>query len=311
MGSTVDLSSGRRERLEDKWMIAKQANQVELRSECPVCGENAANCSPESPNYYACPSCQVVFRKTLTRRRPEEWDSAYFSDQRILKYYGQRYSAFEKIVGIVDSLVPARGRWLDVGCGPGLLLDAAALHGWQVHGLEPSRSCIEAARKRMECICITEGAIETTPAAFKDFDVVSLCRVVSFLAHPGEALRQVRDALSAGGWIVIRESKAAAARDTRQSEAPALDSHFVAHLQEWSPPAMENALRLAGFRNVRTMPSPAFTETGALERGGDHGLAKSITRLAKHLAWPVSRVTHTLSAGSICLGPNFLAFGQK
>jgi len=38
------------------------------------------------------------------------------------------------------------GRWLDVGCGPGLVTSLAAARGFEALGVDPSAAMVEAAR---------------------------------------------------------------------------------------------------------------------------------------------------------------------
>ena len=54
------------------------------------------------------------------------------------------------------------GRALDVGCGPGFFLDAAARPGFEAWGLDPSAYAVELAR-RTHGERVREGVIESAP----------------------------------------------------------------------------------------------------------------------------------------------------
>jgi hypothetical protein len=82
-------------------------------------------------------------------------------------------------------------------------------------------------------------------------------------------------------------------------------------LQEWSPSALQNALRLSHFSAVRSLPSSMFLETGQSESDRMEGLTVALRRWAKQAAEPTARLIATLTGGYLLLGPNSLTFGQK
>ncbi len=282
------------------------------RTACPVCDAAGERCTPESPNYDVCTSCAVVYRKAFNHIRPDEgWDEIYYSDDRVMQYYLKRYSAFRRIVRMMNDVVGARGKWLDVGCGVGVLLQVAYEQGWEVYGIDPSRLCVEAAVRRLKYAHLVRGAIDEKLREFTGFAVVSVHEVLRILENPGKVLVGLRDALVEGGWLFIREVKADWQRGSRSAEVAGAEGTWNVPLQLWNPGALENALRLAGFRNVYSVPSAAFTETSRDERDSRKGLRTTVERIAKRAAWPVARIVHGLSGGRVYLGPNFITLGQK
>ena len=102
-----------------------------------------------------------------------------------------------------ESLLPAgRRRLLDVGAGPGFFLKTAALCGWQVLGVEPSRQA--AAHARSLGVEMVEGFFnaETAPSLGR-FDVVHLKNVLEHLPNPLEIVCLAREILSPGGLICL------------------------------------------------------------------------------------------------------------
>jgi SAM-dependent methyltransferase len=189
-----------------------------------------------------------VFRATVPAASFEQWDP-YYDEPRVRDYYERRRSGFEKMVGLLDRLLPERGRWLDVGCGPGGLLRAARGHGWEACGIEPSSAAVRAQMFGE----VARTTVEDGLARFDALRVVSFVDMLRYVEHPSTVLAAARDRLVDGGWVMT---------------------------------------------------------TGDERRRGDGPVAR-LTAVAKAGAWPLSPCVHTLTAGSVYLGPNFLALGQR
>lgn len=293
-------------------MTCTKAYAGEMRTACPVCSQPIERSTPELPNHFRCSSCEVIYRAASALTAPEEgWDRSYYSDQAIMSFYEKRRSGFTKIVSLINRLVPERGQWLDIGCGPGALLQVASEQGWQVCGIEPSRICFEAVQARLKNANVVHGTVEKRLSHFTNITVASLVCVLASIERPGATLANLRGVLAKGAWVVVRETNADARREIRAREIPNVRVGTTRLLQEWTPRSLENALRLAGFRNVHSIPSPPFVETTGNESSIDSGVKKELKTLAKQGLWPLSRVVHNLSAGRVYLLPNFISLGQK
>lgn len=226
-----------------------------------------------------------------------------------MDYYTRRRSGFEKIIRSLER-VTRPGRWLDAGCGPGILLEIARRRGWEAYGIDQSPACVRAARARLNGATVICGAIEQQLASLQGpFQVISFTDVLRYLPRPMDALEQCKRLLDAGGWLVLREIQARTLREIRAGEREG-DPTYMQPLQEWSLGALQNALGLAGFRNVHSAPSPPFTEVPAAERGAN-GVNAAVSVVAKRLGWPVVTVSYALTAGRFCLSPNYLTLAQK
>jgi SAM-dependent methyltransferase len=93
-----------------------------------------------------------------------------------------------------------RRRLLDIGCGPGFFLQTAIAHGWDAHGIEPSRQA--AAHARELGATVTEGFFgpETAPA-LGQFDVITLTNMLEHVPDPVAILKTAFDLLEPGGVI--------------------------------------------------------------------------------------------------------------
>jgi SAM-dependent methyltransferase len=94
--------------------------------------------------------------------------------------------------------VPA-GRLLDVGCGHGLLLDEARRRGFDVRGLELSRSAADYARGVLG-LEVDEATLDEADGRY---DVIVLADVVEHLDDPAGALRTCATLLADGGVLCV------------------------------------------------------------------------------------------------------------
>ncbi len=284
----------------------------DVRDRCPVCAEPLPNAVADiSPLYCRCSRCHVVFRRSFRRVPAEDWDSQYFSDDLVLRYYDRRRSAFKKIVSLMDARVPERGKWLDIGCGPGVLLAIVSERGWQAHGIEQSGRCVEMIRSTLGGVQITLGAVPEKLEGFSGYTVVSLVDVLRSLAEPGKVLSLLRNVLAPGGWVLVREVSADAHSERRRRAVELDRPRFSTFSQVFSPRALEIALILCGFGNITSFPSPLFIESGGGERRHMKGLGDRLNRITKSLAEPVFHIVHRLSGGRFYLGRNFLVLAQN
>ena len=91
------------------------------------------------------------------------------------------------------------GRLLEVGCGPGFLLAKARAYGYEVQGLEPSRS-YDQNLKALD-IPVVHDWIETNPLPKHSFDVVYHCDLLAHFPDPLRSLSAMSELLSPGGVL--------------------------------------------------------------------------------------------------------------
>lgn len=155
------------------------------------------------------------------------------------------------------------GRLLDIGCGTGLLLDAARAAGWEATGVEPTVRFADEARAKAHDVHVgyIDAAFERPP-----FDVAVLSGVLEHVPDPVGVLRDTARHLRPGGWIYFDVPNGRrldawlvdrALRLRRQPwtvrTAP-LQPPF--HLSEFSADSARRALERAGYRGsqIRLLP---------------------------------------------------------
>ena len=123
-------------------------------------------------------------------------------------YYGEANLRVPDFVhGRLDELVAhfeadrVTGEWLDVGCGAGALVEAAARGGWRARGTEVSEPAVRELRSRG--LDVLSGPLESHGLAPESFDVVSMVEVVEHLAQPGALVREASRLLRPGGVLYL------------------------------------------------------------------------------------------------------------
>jgi SAM-dependent methyltransferase len=120
--------------------------------------------------------------------------------------YGQFMGRFSEPLGalFVDRAgLPAQGRVLDVGCGPGALT-ARLIDRYDVSSvaaIDPSASFVEATRDRLPGVDVRQGVVEALPYDDDSFDAALAQLVVHFMSDPVAGLREMGRVTRPGGVV--------------------------------------------------------------------------------------------------------------
>lgn len=115
----------------------------------------------------------------------------------------------ERTLALLD--VRAGERVLDIGTGPGQLLEAiadAAGRGGAAHGVDPSPSMVQMARQRCgDRAAVSERGIDG-PGSLPDgpFDAVVSTQVLEYVADVPAALREIGRVLRPGGRVLLLDT---------------------------------------------------------------------------------------------------------
>lgn len=113
--------------------------------------------------------------------------------RRIIESYFDRYAAAGN---------GGRTRWLDIGCGSGvMLLDYARIGVADKLGLDTEPLCVQ--RARCKGLDVRQAGADWDLSAYGTFDLISLCDVIEHIEHERPALQTVRGSLRTGGTLVV------------------------------------------------------------------------------------------------------------
>ena len=173
---------------------------------CPACG--AAEPRPlfvkDGFPHVQCPACEMVYvapvlnHAALLRFYEEEasWTEVLLAEDQVELDTRKFEYGLDLIVAH-----GGRGDLLDVGCGPGLFLEAARDRGWGVAGMEMNERCV--ARLRERGIPVSTRPLEDPDLDDGCCDCLTLWEVLEHLQEPRAALERVRRLLRPGGLLVI------------------------------------------------------------------------------------------------------------
>jgi SAM-dependent methyltransferase len=119
-------------------------------------------------------------------------DEAYLDEEA-----GRRRSA-QRLLDLIETQA-CGGRFLDVGCGHGLLLDEARARGYETLGLEVSKAAARFAREALG-LNVREQVIEELDS---EFDVIALVDVLEHLPDPVSTINRCRERLAPNGLLCV------------------------------------------------------------------------------------------------------------
>lgn len=137
------------------------------------------------------------------------------------------------------------GSLLDLGCGDGQMLLAAAERGLSAEGVELSAARV--ARGRAAGLAIHEGDAASFDARGRVYDIVTCRDILSHLPEPMALMRTARRLLKPGGVLFLQTGNKAELIDKRDGEA-LLDFWGVpGHLVFFGEPQLRRALGECGM----------------------------------------------------------------
>ena len=184
------------------------------RPDCPLCGQGTPQRERHRfPPYgvVECAGCGLVFlspRPTEARALELYQDAAYYDSNvaghgydEYLEVRGNWIRTFGRRLRAIARHQPP-GRVLDVGCGPGFFLEAAAARGWESWGLDPSAYAVAMARRLFDDH-VQVGVFGTAPLPAGHFELVTAFDAFEHVYDPRGFLQAAHRLLKPGGLVAI------------------------------------------------------------------------------------------------------------
>jgi SAM-dependent methyltransferase len=222
----------------------------------------------------ACTGCGTLF----TAQLPTAGDAKDYED-----FYSQARDVPvpEFVLGRLEELADdferyrQGNRWLDIGCGAGTLLRAAANRRWEVTGTEVAEAAVEGLRSEGFNVLVGETGELDLPSAH--FDVVSLIEVVEHVHDPESLLADAARFVRPGGalYLTTPHGRGLSARLLRVRWGAIAPPE---HLQLFSIDGIRSILMRIGVepRSTRTTAVNPYEIAATLRsRGGRNGGASN------------------------------------
>ncbi len=243
-------------------MSATSAERLE-RPACALCGPGPDQRVLHAfPPYgvVACQGCGLVFLSP----RPSEADAlasyqdpAYYDSDREGHGYDEYLEVRENWLGTfrrrlrqIRRQQPA-GRLLDVGCGPGFLLDAAVEMGYDAWGIDPSRYAVRLASER-HGERVRVAVLETTGFEPASFDLLVAQDAFEHVYSPRRFLQAAFRLLQPDGVLAITTPDPTSLL-ARVSGRRWVSFKIPEHVYYWSPATIRRVL--APLFEVRELTS--------------------------------------------------------
>jgi 2-polyprenyl-3-methyl-5-hydroxy-6-metoxy-1,4-benzoquinol methylase len=139
-------------------------------------------------------------------------------------------------------------RLLDIGCGAGFFLKAAASSGWEASGTEISEVAAEYARTVTE-VRVWRGKLEQLKMPAKEYDVVTMLDLLEHLFEPLSTLQEIHRIMKDGAVLIISTPDIQSLSRRFLGQAWAVLSP-AEHQSYFSAKTLSRALCQAGFRPV-------------------------------------------------------------
>jgi SAM-dependent methyltransferase len=144
----------------------------------------------------------------------------------------------------LEQVLGRRGTLLDVGCGSGEFLDAAARRGWQVVGQEADEESAERSRDRGHEVVV--APVEEMADLGQRFDLVSANHVLEHMTEAVPFLRAAARCARDDGHVAI-EVPNWGSGERRRSRASWADLRPLEHLAHYDTRTLSATLRRSGL----------------------------------------------------------------
>ena len=95
------------------------------------------------------------------------------------------------------------GKLLDIGCGPGYLMEEAKELGFDVYGVEVGQKASDIAKKKFGNEKIYNGIIEKSNFQNNSFDIIMMSDVLEHVENPLELLKKLKELLCCTGGGIL------------------------------------------------------------------------------------------------------------
>jgi 2-polyprenyl-3-methyl-5-hydroxy-6-metoxy-1,4-benzoquinol methylase len=226
---------------------------MNVTTACPICDSKQVSEAFRSTDYVTsdrfsiqqCGSCSVAFTDPMPGDLGRYYPSTYRDYKPLVL---NTLSAFYRIRARQWSQsFPKPGEALEVGCGPGIMLNVLQELGWKVTGLERTEEAAAIGR-RLFGVNVLAAEVEDLPPT-RQYDLIILFQVLEHMPNPVAIVSECARRLKPGGKIIISVPNFASWQ-SHFGKAAWLHLDVPRHLFHFSARSLEILLKRAGLSNV-------------------------------------------------------------
>jgi 2-polyprenyl-3-methyl-5-hydroxy-6-metoxy-1,4-benzoquinol methylase len=203
-------------------------------------------CVPDRVTFWRCDRCG------LYQYGPQASDECHEQEEYHASYSAQLgrklHTATTRLNRIAPCISGKRPKLLDVGCGIGVVMEAAEARGWEAVGVDISRRIVDHCREKgLQCQRVANWDL---PFENESFDVVTAWSVIEHVTDVRDVLREWNRVLRPGGVLAMDTSDAACLK------ARLLGTRYrgiwvPGHTYTFTRSTLREFCRQAGFVEVR------------------------------------------------------------
>ncbi len=163
---------------------------------------------------------------------------------------------FNKILGIIQQY-KKKGRFLDIGCALGYMLEVAENYGYDAYGIDINKYAIETAKKDIGDKKVFLGDLRSVDFSDRYFDIICMFDLIEHIKNPVELMKDAGRILNDNGIIVILTP------NTNSLSAKLMRRYWFQykreHLFYFSSNNIQRLAENAGFKIVKIMPAKKTT----------------------------------------------------
>ena len=177
--------------------------------ECRICGKHSGMKSYPAGRvaYVRCGDCGGVFLNpyplavdNAAFTGPEAARTCLREDKERVHYFRDRLDRLERY----QNWETEGFRLLDVGCGPGILMEEARRRGWAADGIDLSQDLAAVASTRNPGSGVMAGDITEQGLDGAGYDAIIALDVLEHVVSPSKMMKVCHEALRPGGLILLQ-----------------------------------------------------------------------------------------------------------
>ena len=265
---------------------------------------------------YRCRDCGLLYHRPNERWEKNEYlIKHYQNDDPHLNVAVSKEEFFNSVLEYLTFKIEKNGRTiLDIGCGYGYFLRAAAKKGWQTYGVEIAPHAVCQAKDKHENIIVYQGTLKEADYPANFFNAVTLWDVLFSAEDPYEELKESYRIMKPGAIIGIRVRNVFFQRLTFVLLFPfekilarmGLKPPYVFHSYCFSVSAIRSLLLRLGYTNIQIF-NALLTEGDPYNYAGSKLLVASVKRVVDMLG----KFIFFISRKKLIVGPSLLVWAEK